>query len=166
LFTTPNSRPSIENRVLLDEQALDSYHNILFSLTAFLHHAGTWPTHMTIVSHGFKRERIVDGHCTAIAFPLSRITYLGINPPGMMRGDEASKQDAMAGERHAVDEWTKDPHGQGEALAGKRVRRNVWGVKQTLFETENERARSGLVTKQLEGGEEVLGDDAIRPWAI
>jgi folylpolyglutamate synthase len=121
---------------------------------------------MTVVSHGFKHERIVDGHCAAIAFPLSRVSYLGIDPPGMMGGDEAAKQDAMAGERRAVNEWKRDPHGRGEALAGKKTRRNVWGVKQTLFETEKENARSGLVTRQLEGGEEVLVDDAIRPWAI
>ncbi|KAH6696975.1 DUF218 domain-containing protein [Plectosphaerella plurivora] len=170
LFTiTPGSRSSVESRIILDERALDSYHNILFSLTAFWQHTRTWPARMTVVSHGFKRERIVDGHCAAIGFPLSRVTYLGINPPGMMASADGavSKSDAMAGERRAVDEWQRDPHGQGDSLTGKRMRRNVWSISQALFETEleGERVRSGLVTTQSENGDEVLVEDVIRPWA-
>lgn len=75
-----------------------------------------------------------------------------------------AKTGAMEGERRAVEEWTRDPHGVAGGLAGKRARRNVWGVTQSLFESEDERMRSGLVTRWV-GGEEVLDEDAPRPWA-
>lgn len=41
--------------VLLKERALDSYHNVLFSLTLFRARAGAWPARVTLVGHAFKR---------------------------------------------------------------------------------------------------------------
>ncbi|KPM34152.1 hypothetical protein AK830_g12418 [Neonectria ditissima] len=103
------------DEIMVEQRALDSYHNVLFALTLFFARVQAWPTHMTIVSHGFKKQRLVDGHCTAIGFPLERVSFVGIDPPGMAAGDQ-DKQDAMKGVAAAMGEWTSDPHGRGLLL--------------------------------------------------
>jgi folylpolyglutamate synthase len=162
------------DRILLEERALDSYYNILFSLIEFWRRHTVWPERLTIVSHAFKRNRLVDGHCAAIGFPLDRVDFIGINPPGIDTaglGAEASgsgsteKAEAMRGVQLAIGQWAEDPHGVGEALAGKRRRRNCWGVQQRLFLDEEERSRSGVDVRQLDDGSEALVEGGRRPWA-
>lgn len=160
-------------RILLEEQALDSYHNILFSLLAFWRRHGVWPRRLTIVSHAFKRARLVDGHCAAIGFPLHRVDFVGVNAPGMdaVRLDEASggaaeeKKEAWKGAQLALGQWEADPHGVGEELLGKRVKRNCWGVDQRLFLSEEEQERSGVDVRPILGGSEGLLPGGRRPWA-
>ncbi|CAH0018011.1 unnamed protein product [Clonostachys rhizophaga] len=118
-----------EGQIILEERALDSYHNVLFSLTLFFSRFGVWPRHMTIVSHAFKRPRLIDGHCVAIGWPLGRASFVGIDPPGL-----AGKEDAVEGAARAIGEWLDDPHGRGASLKGKRAKRNPWGVSQGIFE--------------------------------
>jgi len=128
--------PDEESRdaVLLEERALDSYHNILFSRSLIYSRFKRWPTHITIVSHGFKKERLVDGHCSAIGIDLERVNFIGIDPPGMIAASkDQDKEDAMKGVGLALGEWKDDPHGTGEVLAGKRAKRNPWGVWQGHF---------------------------------
>ncbi|KAF7545045.1 hypothetical protein G7Z17_g9482 [Cylindrodendrum hubeiense] len=156
-----------DDEIIVEERALDSYYNILFTLTLFFTRFQAWPTHMTIVSHGFKKQRLVDGHCTAIGFPLERVSFIGIDPPGMaalaVGGTAGSdKADAMRGVGMAMGEWVSDPHGRGAGLAGKRAKRNPWEVSQSVF-GEDGGDRGGLVLK-AEGGFEVLDEDAVRPW--
>ncbi|KAH7149149.1 hypothetical protein B0J13DRAFT_440624 [Dactylonectria estremocensis] len=153
--------------ILVEERALDSYYNVLFALTLFHARAQAWPTRMTIISHGFKKARLIDGHCAAIGFPLERVSFIGIDPPGMAAlaaGGEAGgdKEQAMKGVGMAMGEWRSDPQGRGSGLAGKRARRNPWGVGQSVF-GEGVRDRGGLMLKE-ENGEEVLDEDAVRPW--
>jgi hypothetical protein len=161
-----NSKPQtisevISSKILIENRALDSYHNVLFSLTLFYSRFGAWPLSLTIVSHNFKRPRFIDGHCAAIGFPLERTRFVGIDPPGMVNGENEA---AMKGVGQAVDEWTADPHGRGEKLAGKRAKRNPWAVWQGVFEKEtDESSKGGLVTKG-QGEMETLVDDAPRPW--
>lgn len=153
----------INDAVLLEERALDSYHNVFFSLTLFYSHYKRWPAHITIVSHGFKKERLVDGHCAAIGFPLDRVTFIGIDPPGMAASSkDQDKEEAMKGAALAIGEWGDDPHGRGESLAGKRVKRNPWGVWQSVFSSEDG-DRGGLVLK-MENGSEVMDEEQARPW--
>ncbi|ROT41528.1 hypothetical protein SODALDRAFT_331269 [Sodiomyces alkalinus F11] len=160
------------NRIFVDEQALDSYHNVLFPLVHFWRRRGrvgspSWPGRLTVVSHAFKRPRIVQGHCAAIGFPLDRVEFVGVDPPGMVPAadGEVAKTGAIAGVQRAVDQWTADPHGVGPVLAGKRASRNPWGVSQWLFVSREERARSGLLTRMLDDGGEALVDGEVRPWA-
>ncbi|KAH6604536.1 hypothetical protein Trco_006243 [Trichoderma cornu-damae] len=150
-------------KILIEDRALDSYHNVLFSLTLFRTRFNAWPASITIVSHAFKKPRLVNGHCAAIGFPLGRTAFIGIDPPGMVSGENEA---AIRGAAQAVEEWAADPHGRGEKLAGKRAARNPWGVWQGVFEeTINDGAgRGGLVTTGI-GGNETLVDDAPRPWA-
>lgn len=149
------------DEIMVEQRALDSYHNVLFALTLFFARVQAWPTHMTIISHGFKKQRLVDGHCAAIGFPLERVSFVGIDPPGMAAGDQ-DKEEAMKGVAAAMGEWTSDPHGRGASLAGKRAKRNPWGVAQSVF-GEGGSGRGGLVLKE-DGGAEVLDEDAARPW--
>ncbi|UKZ48465.1 hypothetical protein TrVGV298_002690 [Trichoderma virens] len=124
------------SKTLIEDRALDSYHNVLFSLTLFYTRFRTWPISLTIVSHAFKKFRLIDGHCTAIGFPLNKTQFVGIDPPGMTSGEN---EDALKGVGQAVDDWTADPHGRGEKLAGKRAKRNPWGVWQGVFEERMEK---------------------------
>ncbi|CCC11324.1 hypothetical protein SMACR_04027 [Sordaria macrospora] len=181
---------SFTDRIHLEERALDSYYNILFSLIHYwrvVHPQHAWPERITIVSHTFKRNRLVDGHCAAI-FGLDpsssvleeRVRFVGINPPGVdavggvaeRDGDGGSsdvkkKEEAMQGVQLALGQWAEDPHGVGEELAGKRRARNCWGVEQRLFFSEEERKMSAVETRILEDGSEVLVDgEKPRPWAI
>lgn len=161
-WDSPASSPTLRN-ILVENRALDSYHNVLFSMTLFHSNFHTWPTRVRIVSHAFKQPRLVDGHCRAIGLPEEAVTFVGIDPPGMMAALQSVEGKAMFGVAQAVDEWTKDPHGRGESLAGKRKRRNPWGVWQGVFESrESEKGR--LVTVG-EGEEEKLVEDAERPWS-
>jgi dihydrofolate synthase len=166
------------SRILLEERALDSYYNILFSIIVFWRQHGVWPDRLTIVSHEFKRTRLIEGHCAAMGFPLDKVGFVGINPPGMdslpssSGTGEASldtpasqdKVNAMPGIQLATGQWSEDPHGTGEALAFKRRQRNCWNVSQLLFQSDDERARSGARTRILEDGSEALLEHADRPW--
>jgi dihydrofolate synthase len=177
------------DRILIENRALDSYHNVLFSLTLFKRACNAWPQLLTIISHNFKRTRLVDGHCAAIGFPLDRVRFIGIDPFGMIaaaaaaaadpsssgaleenmnEGDERAvdelKRGALEGARKIVDLWAEDPHGRGDELAGKRIRRNPWALSQEIFLSDEERQASGLVTKKVKGGGETLVGDAPRPW--
>ncbi|KAH0492143.1 hypothetical protein TgHK011_007107 [Trichoderma gracile] len=158
-FNIIPSTKNLSDKILIEDRALDSYHNILFSLTLFYTRLHTWPTYLTIVSHAFKKPRLIDGHCTAIGFPLQRTKFVGIDPPGMMNGENVA---GMKGVGQAVDDWTRDPHGRGEVLAGKRRRRNPWGVWQGVFKDKGI-DKGGLVTEG-EGEAETLVDGAPRPW--
>ncbi|KAI1436440.1 hypothetical protein GGR50DRAFT_235797 [Xylaria sp. CBS 124048] len=156
------SEDAASTRILKEERALDSYFNVLFSIVKFWSTYGIWPTKLTSISHGFKRERIVDCHCAAMRYPLDCVTFIGVDPPGMLDG---SNKAAIPGVQEAVDQWNEDPHGMGDILAPKRKRRNPWGVPQTLFSTEEERVRSGVRSRVEEDGQEFLIDGVPQPWS-
>lgn len=141
--------------ILLEERALDSYHNVLFSLTRFHARFGAWPATLTLVSHAFKRPRL-EAHCRAIGYPAHRVAFVGVDPPGMQTA-------AWRGVGRAAEQWEADPHGRGAALAGKRRARNPWNVWQGVFEAPCA-DRGGLVTRGAAGEGETLDEDAPRPW--
>ncbi|KAH8157235.1 hypothetical protein CIB48_g11017 [Xylaria polymorpha] len=149
-------------RILSEERALDSYSNVLFSIVQFWEIYSTWPAEVTIVSHAFKRERLVDCHCGAIRFPLNAVNFVGVDPPGMRDG---SNKAALQGVMEAVTQWKADPHGNGDALSSKRMRRNPWNISQTLFVTDEDRCRSGVHSYISEDGQEYLIDSVPQPWS-
>ena len=149
-------------RISCEERALDSYYNVLFSLTKFWSDYGIWPEKITIVSHDFKRERLVDCHCGAIGFPLNCVDFFGVDPPGVVDGTNVA---AMKGIIEAVTQWKEDPHGKGDLLAGKRRKRNPWGISQTLFHNDDDRVRSRVQSSTVREGEECLIDEVPQPWA-
>ncbi|KJK76500.1 hypothetical protein H634G_08088 [Metarhizium anisopliae BRIP 53293] len=130
--------PVTDADMMLEERALDSYHNVLFSLSLFYARFQRWPRHVVVVSHAFKRPRMLDGHCAAIGFPPDRVSFVGAD-------------------------WGRDPHGKGQRLAAKRARRNVWGAWQGVFEEGTEDADKGGLQTVGEGASEVIVDRE-RPW--
>ncbi|KAI1270671.1 hypothetical protein F5Y18DRAFT_19083 [Xylariaceae sp. FL1019] len=154
---------SATKRILLERHALDSYSNVLMSLGLFFHNFGTFPENITIVSHGFKKERLVDCHCAAIGFPLSRVDFVGVDPPGMVDG---SNKAAIKGNERVVLEWRADPHGKSEGLAGKRKIRNPWGISQRIFQKDRERERSDVQSTVADDGQEYLIEGVPQPWSF
>lgn len=152
--------PLSTSRILVEDRALDSYYNVLFSVILFWRVHRVWPQHLTIVSHGFKRRRLVDLHCAAIGFPHARVSFLGTGPPQASE----EKSQVMVGIAEAEQEWIDDPHGADEKLASKRRKRNVWAADQKLFVDDEERRRSGLKTEFLRDGTEALVSTAQKPW--
>lgn len=151
---------NVDRVIRCENRAMDSYHNILYSITAFFHEFHTWPRSIVIVGHGFKKPRIVDGHCNAIDFPLSRVAYVGIDPPAMTVAN--AENPGMQGVVEALGDWKEDPHGRGEKLAAKRRQRNVHNVWQGVFVAEAS-DKGGLLTEGA-GDDEHLLDGAPRPW--
>ncbi|KAI1394308.1 FolC bifunctional protein [Hypoxylon trugodes] len=154
------SEAEVTGRISCEERALDSFYNVLFSLTKFWSEYHTWPEKITIVSHLFKHERLVNLHCSAIGYPLNRVTFLGSDPPGMTDG---TNEAAINGIVEADNQWREDPHGKGELLANKRRKRNPWGTAQTLFLDDGDRTRSGVQVKIIEGEEYLEG--SLQPWS-
>lgn len=80
---------------------------------------------------------------------------------------DGGQGEAWKGVGRAVDDWTRDPHGRGLTLMGKRRGRNPWGVWQGVWGAEVDeemKRRSGLVVA-ARGEEETLVDGAAKPWA-
>lgn len=168
-ITTPEEA---KERILLEEQALDSFANVLFSLLKFWRKTGHFPEKMTIVSHGFKEDRFMELHIPAIRFPKDKVVFFGIDPEYMKVGngafDEERAGEVRRGSREkGFGEWERDPLGVGSVLSGKREGRNPWSVTQVWFESEEERKRSGVMTIrkiQEAGFEEEFLTGERQPW--
>ncbi|KAF7952083.1 uncharacterized protein EAE97_001580 [Botrytis byssoidea] len=190
-----------EGRIFLEEEALDSYENLVRGLLAFWRGTGEWPRRISIVSHGFKRERFEELHCGVLGLGMGmgiclkgergveddgdedadgmggkgkgkgvEVIFEGINPEFM---DEESREfdrekceDTVKGERErGYGEWKRDLWGTGSVLRMKRGGRDKWGIKgeeRKLFESEEERVKSGLSTRWLEEGEGVRREEVIK----
>jgi hypothetical protein len=72
-------REEMEGRILLEEKALDSFGNLVHGVVRFWKEVGAWPESITVVSHGFKRERFLGLHVKALRWPGERVGFLGID---------------------------------------------------------------------------------------
>jgi hypothetical protein len=150
------------SRIFKEERALDSFHNLLFSLTKFYETTGAWPGHVTIISNEFKRARFLELHCRAIRWPLERVTFIGIDPEYMAVDLERAAGVRDGERRNGFDAWQGDMFGTGEVLESKRAKRNPWGICQRLFEDEEARKQSKINFRMI-GPREILGD-GLQPW--
>jgi hypothetical protein len=64
-------------RVTIEDAALDSFQNVLFSIARFCELTGAYPTRITVVGHDFKRRRFERLHRLALRWPKPRSTYKG-----------------------------------------------------------------------------------------
>jgi hypothetical protein len=156
------STPGMARRVTKEERSLDSFHNLLFSLTKFYEMMGRWPDHVTIISNEFKRARFLDLHCRAIRWRQERTMFVGIDPEYMAVDLKRAVSVRDGEKRNGFDAWEEDMLGIGEVLKGKRMRRNPWRICQLLFEDEETRKRSGINSRIVEH-REILGD-GLQPW--
>ncbi|KAL8681466.1 MAG: hypothetical protein Q9186_002412 [Xanthomendoza sp. 1 TL-2023] len=100
-----------------DPLSTDSFQNTLFPLLLFRRLYSTNPTHITIISHAFKRPRFLDLHIPAICWPIRKFTFIGIDPPESVTPKAVLEE----GERmRGYGVWKGDLYGVGEVLEGKR----------------------------------------------
>lgn len=140
--------------------ATDSYQNLLFSILHFHTLTSSYPTHITLISHAFKRARFLDLHCRAIRWPLSKITYIGIDPPE----DVTPRKELEIGERErGYGVWEGDLYGVGSVLGGKREKRGWEGCGSEVVGKGKEGSVNGLLKwRGGADGKEVY--QGILPW--
>jgi len=156
---------------MLEEQALDSFANLVFSVILFWKKTRGWPEMITIVSHAFKEARFMELHVSTMKWPREKMRFVGVDPEYMVEGssefDAERRESVRIGEmERGFKEWDSDPTGKGEILSGKRRGRNPWMVGQLLFESEEEREKSG-VKSELLGKYEVIEEllvEGRQPW--
>jgi hypothetical protein len=123
--------PSLASRIFTDDNATDSFQNVLFPIVAFALNAAKYmkieethkfPKHLTVVGHEFKRRRFEEFHLTAIRWPKdsARFKYVGVDPPM----DVKKRLEVLNGEMlRGYGAWQKDLYGTRELLASKRLAR-------------------------------------------
>jgi len=161
----------LRERVLLEEQALDSFGNLVYSVILFWKKTGRWPEMITIVSHAFKEGRFMELHVPAMRWPRERVRFVGVDPGYMIEGsaefDAVRTEEVRRGERErGYKEWERDPTGRGGKLREKRKGRNPWQCGQLHFAIEEDRRRSCVKSEVLrhdEAIEEALSEQS-QPW--
>lgn len=141
--------------ILLEEQATDSFQNLLFSILLFRQTTGTYPKRIRIITHAFKAKRFLELHVPAIRWPKDRVQVQGIDP--VMSTTEL--ESTLRGEeQYGYAPWKNDPLGMGELLSGKRKQRG-WDPR------TSEQVTQGLETsvKELLEGRAVSNS---LPWEL
>jgi hypothetical protein len=103
--------------ILLEEQATDSFQNLLFSILLFRKATGNYPKRIRVITHAFKARRFLDLHAPAIRWPKERIQVQGIDP--VMSSSEL-RSTLRGEEENGYTAWESDPLGTGDLLGGKR----------------------------------------------
>ncbi|KAH9014064.1 hypothetical protein EDB84DRAFT_1277872, partial [Lactarius hengduanensis] len=80
-------------RAATEDAALDSFQNVLFSITRFCELTGAYPARITVVGHDFKRRHFGQLYQRALRWPKLHSTYGGIP-----LGTEADERQAASGE--------------------------------------------------------------------
>jgi hypothetical protein len=136
LFGHPSS---LASRIFTDDNATDSFQNVLFPIVAFALYTAKYmkveevqdqgmveshkfPKHLTVVGHEFKRRRFEELHLAAIRWPKDSawFKYVGIDPPM----DVVKRLETLNGEMlKGYGAWQRDLYGTRELLASKRLAR-------------------------------------------
>ena len=111
---------SARSRTSTEEFARDSYENLLFSICRFHELTQRYPDAITVVGFSFKRDRFIHLHADAIHYPLSRLTYVGLDPTA-----QHNQSELLEGERvNSYQPFSVDPYGCFPPLSIKRLQRN------------------------------------------
>lgn len=108
----------LQERVVAECWATDSYQNLLFGIIMFWAKVGKWPEDITIVTHAFKQDRFL-AHGDALGWPRDRIKVQGINPPFT----DKELEDVTQFEARCRKQFEEDPYGARSPLADKRKHR-------------------------------------------
>jgi hypothetical protein len=103
--------------ILLEEQATDSFQNLLFSILQFRKATGNYPKQIRVITHAFKAKRFLQLHAPAIRWPKERIQCQGIDP---VMSNDALQSTLRGEEEHGYTAWKSDPMGTGDVLGRKR----------------------------------------------
>lgn len=110
-----------KERILLEEHATDSYQNLLFSVLEYHKRCEEWPQSLTVVTHAFKRHRIMELHARAVGWPSACIDFHGIDPPF----SEEEREMVEESEKKCCEAWEKDLYGVRSPLRQKRIERGM-----------------------------------------
>lgn len=111
----------IDNRVVTEEYARDSFENLLFSICRFKEVTGNYPSRITVIGFDFKADRFTNLHRKAIGFPIVNFNYVGLKPTSY----RFNYKNAIVGEEVAVNEFQHDMYGcKDKDLVVKRRKRN------------------------------------------
>lgn len=69
-------------RVTTEDDALDSFQNLLFSIARFHEYTGRYPARVTVIGYEMKRRRFEELHRAAIRWPEGRFAYVGVDAEG------------------------------------------------------------------------------------
>ncbi|USP81782.1 uncharacterized protein yc1106_09056 [Curvularia clavata] len=106
-----------KKHILLEEEATDSFQNLLFSILLFRKITGKYPEHIRVITHAFKAKRFLELHAPTIKWPKNRIQVQGIDP---VMPKEALTATLLGEEKSGYAAWEEDPLGTGDLLGGKR----------------------------------------------
>ncbi|AGO11376.1 AaceriACR127Wp [[Ashbya] aceris (nom. inval.)] len=114
--------------VLLEEFALDSFDNLLYSIGRFKETVETYPSKIIIVGFGFKRRRFIEYHASAIDFPINQVNYIAVEPTPSYNDPELLKNYfetlQKLENRNALALFEKDWYATREPLLSKKSARN------------------------------------------
>eukprot|EP00759_Apiculatamorpha_spiralis_P011973 PhF_6_TR19085/c0_g1_i1/m.28069 len=99
----------VSTRVYAEEDARDSFENLLFAVCRFAQLTrGRYPTKITVVGMKYKEHRFVSLHREALKMPMTYMTYVGVD----------YKEETLSDKR-SVAVFTQDPFG----CSGNRILR-------------------------------------------
>lgn len=101
----------------MEEEATDSFQNLLFSILRFRNVTGRYPKQIRVITHAFKAKRFLELHAPTIKWPKSRIQIQGIDP---IMTQDALTSTLLGEEKSGYAAWKEDPMGTGALLGGKR----------------------------------------------
>lgn len=109
----------IGDRYAREDYATDSFQNLLFSILRFRQVVGHYPRDITVITHAFKRDRILGVHAPALRWPTGRIRLQGSDPPFT----KTEMEETVASERKAEDAFACNRYGVLPPLSDKRQAR-------------------------------------------
>ena len=111
---------SVRSRASTEEFARDSYENLLFSICRFHELTQRYPDAITVVGFSFKRDRFLQLHASAMLYPLSQLTYVGLDTSTQQNQSELRDSEIVNSYRP----FSVDPYGCFPPLSTKRLQRN------------------------------------------
>ncbi len=151
----------LKQRTSLEQNATDSYQNLLFSLLIFRKEVGRYPEKITIITHAFKERRFLELHGPAIKFPAGRLRVQGINPPLRL----AQLKEVEEGERRrGYAPFEQDLYGTRPPLSEKRKARR-WSrdsIQTLRFDGMEPQVERLLYWTGEKGGNLII--DEPMPW--
>ncbi|KIP04002.1 hypothetical protein PHLGIDRAFT_76671 [Phlebiopsis gigantea 11061_1 CR5-6] len=146
-------------RATTEDNALDSFQNLLFSIARFHEYTGHYPSQITIVGFEIKRRRFTELHRAALRWPEEHFHYVGID----VEGEDLAP--ARNGERqNGWLPYVQDSYGCHDFLLAKRRARNPFNRFHPYFTSSPELAALfNWCPGQDEGGQTALYPGPL-PW--
>ena len=110
----------IKNRTFIEDYALDSFQNLLFSICRFYQITSNYPSNIKLISWLFKKYRFENLHIKAIKYPLQQFIFYGIN------GNYTNTLNDYINENIAIDRFIKDIYGCSNEVQLTRTSKNLF----------------------------------------